>query len=59
MTASRRTLVEWIQDRVSAGQGGDDANNMDERTTIEEAELEDMGLQIGRRGGEELARWIE
>ena len=51
-------MVEWLQERLNEGQDAADENGMEDGMTMEEQELADIGIRIGRRGGEETARWI-
>ena len=49
----------WPQDRIGGGQDAADEDGMEDGTTMEEQELAETGIRIGRRGGEEMARWAE
>ena len=51
--------MEWLQDRIGDVQDAANEDGMEDGTTMEEQELAEIGIIIGRRGGEEMARWVE
>ena len=57
-TPNQRILIEWLQDRIDDGQDMANGDGMEEGMTMEEQELAEIGLRIGRRRGAEMVRWI-
>ena len=52
------TIWAWTQHKANNEQSGNDTGRMGEGSSVEEQELERVGLRIGRQGCEHLARWV-